>query len=112
MLSYQHKTGLTQCDGISRREWLRVGGIGLGGLSLSSLLNNRALAVDRRAPSDRSISFGKAKSVIVFNLNGGVPQHETWDPKPNAPENIRGEFGVTSTSTPGYHVGELMPQVA
>jgi hypothetical protein len=112
MHSYHDKTGLTLCDGISRREWLRVGGIGLGGLSLSSLLNNRALAADRPAPSDRSTSFGKAKSVIVFNLNGGVPQHETWDPKPNAPEDIRGEFGVTSTSTPGYHVGELMPQVA
>ena len=112
MLSFQHKTGLPLCDGISRREWLRVGGIGLGGLSLSSLLNNQTLATDYRPPSDQGTSFGKAKSVIVFNLNGGVPQHETWDPKPNAPQDIRGEFGVISTSTPGYHVGELMPQVA
>ncbi len=97
MLSFQHKTGLTLCDGISRREWLRVGGIGLGGLSLSSLLNNQTLATDYRPPSDQGTSFGKAKSVIVFNLNGGVPQHETWDPKPNAPQDIHSEFGVIST---------------
>ncbi len=98
------------CDGISRREALRVGGLGLGGLSLADLLENRAQA----SPATNSSlpGFGKAKSVIVFGLIGGLPQHETWDPKPNAPEEIRGEFGVISSKTPGFHVGELMPKTA
>ncbi|MEC9095871.1 MAG: DUF1501 domain-containing protein, partial [Planctomycetota bacterium] len=102
--------GTTLCDGISRREALRVGGLGLGGLSLAGLLKNRAQA--NPAGSSNLPGFGKTKSVIVFGLVGGLPQHETWDPKPSAPEEIRGEFGTTPSKTPGYHVGELMPKTA
>src|SRR6516164_7075037 len=97
---------LPLCDGLTRREWLRVGGIGLGGLTLSSLFANRAGATPTRS------SFGRAKSVIVFGLLGGPPQHETWDPKPDAPAEIRGEFGVIPTRTPGLFVNELMPATA
>ena len=105
-----HDKATTLCDGISRREALRVGGIGFGGLSLASLIRNRALA----SPVGTSSlpGFGKAKSVIVFGLVGGIPQHETWDPKPNAPAEIRGEFGTISSRTPGLQVGELMPKTA
>ena len=73
------------CDGVIRREWLRVGRLGLGGLSLSALLQQRAQAnsEQRRGP---------AKSVIVLFNSGGMPQHETFDPKPNAPREIRGDF--------------------
>jgi hypothetical protein len=89
--------------GMSRRVWMGVGGIGLGGLTLSGLLANRARATDRPA---------KAKSVIIFGLMGGPPQHETWDPKPNAPPEIRGQFGTIATRTPGFRVGELMPRTS
>ncbi|MBI3468054.1 MAG: DUF1501 domain-containing protein [Planctomycetes bacterium] len=95
------------CDGMTRRDWLRVGGLGAFGLSLPSLLQTRqaeAAAIDS--------SFGKAKSCIVVFLLGGPPQHETWDPKPEAPAEVRGEFKPIPSATPGFHVGELMPHAA
>ena len=98
--------GSRLCDGITRREWLRIGGIGLGGLSLPSLLASQS------ANAAGSVGGGKAKSVILFGLVGGPPQHETWDPKPDAPEEIRGEFGAIDSRTPGLKVGELMPLTA
>ncbi|MFN7720970.1 MAG: DUF1501 domain-containing protein, partial [Pirellulaceae bacterium] len=79
----------------SRRKWLQVGGIGLGGLSLGGLLERRA----------RGEGLGKAKSVIVLFMSGGLPQHETFDPKPEAAEEIRGQFGAIQTKTPGLLVG-------
>lgn len=93
--------------GLTRREWLRVGGIGLGGLSLAGLLRARSTASETNAPRR-----GKAKSVIVLWFSGGVPQHETWDPKPEAPAEVRGEFGAIASRTAGLHVGELMPRTA
>jgi hypothetical protein len=50
--------------------------------------------------------------VILFWLLGGPPQHETWDPKPDAPAAIRGEFGAIDTIVPGIRIGELMPRTA
>ncbi|HEY3787816.1 MAG TPA: DUF1501 domain-containing protein [Urbifossiella sp.] len=88
----------------SRREWLRVGSIGLGGLALPDLLNPQLHA--------RGKVRSKAKSVIIFGLLGGPPQHDTWDPKPDAPAEIRGAFGTIATRTPGLRVGELMPETA
>ncbi len=105
--------GLVESHGrLTRREWLRVGGIGLGGLSLP-MLGSRASAVPASLKgSALASSFGRAKSVIVFGLMGGPPQHETWDPKPGASEEIRGAFGSIATRTPGLSVGELMPRTA
>lgn len=103
--------GIRLCDGLNRREWLRVGGIGIGGLSLAGLLAAQGQAADV-SHAARPGSFGKAKSVIVFGLVGGPPQHETWDCKPQAPVEIRGEFGVIPSKTPGLLVGELMPKTA
>jgi hypothetical protein len=98
---------------LTRREWLRIGGVGLGGLSLPLLLNNRASAVPAALRANGLAgSFGRAKSVIIFGLMGGPPQHETWDPKPKASEEIRGAFGTIETRTPGLIVGELMPHTA
>ena len=103
--------GIRLCDGISRREWLRWGGIGLGGLNLANLMASRSISA-QNSPAIAPAAFGRAKSVIVFGLVGGPPQHETWDPKPNAPSEIRGEFGSIDTNTPGLRIGELMPQTA
>lgn len=93
------------CDGVTRREWLRVGGIGLGGLALPTLLQQRAQA-------DVGTRSGPAKSVIVLFTSGGMPQHETFDPKPEAPREIRGDFGVISSRTPGLFVSELLPKIS
>lgn len=92
---------------LSRRKWLQIGGIGLSGLTLAGLTQHGVAA-----QSALGSSFGKAKSVIVFGLVGGPPQHETWDPKPDAPVEIRGEFGTIGSKTPGLRVGELMPKTA
>jgi hypothetical protein len=96
------------CNGVTRREALRVGGLGLFGLTLPVLLQARAAANPRRAAGPT----GKARSCILLYLSGGPPQHETWDPKPAAPAEIRGDFGTIASSVPGLRVGELMPRVA
>jgi hypothetical protein len=91
---------------MSRRECLRVGGIGMLGLSLSDLL---------QSPGKASLTdgqFGRAKNVIFLWLQGGPPQHETFDPKPGAPIEVRGEFKPISTNVPGIHISELLPRTA
>jgi hypothetical protein len=88
----------------NRREWLRVGGLGCLGLSLPSLLNAN--------PRSRDGSFGRAKSCIILFLSGGPPQHETFDPKPDAPLEIRGDFKSIPTSVPGVHFSETLPRTA
>lgn len=93
------------CDGINRREMLRVGGLGTLGLNLPFLMNARqARATDAAAP--------RAKSCIVLFLMGGPPQHSTWDPKPAAPVEVRGEFGPISTVVPGMQFSELLPRTS
>src|SRR5437660_11257490 len=85
----------SRADLLDRRELLRIGGLSLTGLSLPALLGNTAAAADRR-PTARS--FGKAKSCIILYLSGGPAQLDTFDPKPDAAEDIRGEFGTIATS--------------
>ena len=60
----------------------------------------------------RDRAFGRAKAVMVVFLTGGAPQHDTWDPKPDAPAEIRGETRPIATVVPGLHVGDLMPKIA
>src|SRR5262245_33946951 len=90
----------------SRREWLRVGGLGTLGLSLSQLLAAKNTAQAAPAPTElaRGLSgamFGRAQNVIFLWLQGGPPQHETFDPKPDAPAEIRGAFRPIQTNVPG-----------
>src|SRR4051794_35642714 len=98
--------GSRLCDGRSRREILRVGGLGLLGAGLGL----PDLAVASGDPGDGS--FGRARACIVLFLMGGPPQHSTWDPKPDAPAQVRGEFKPIPTSVTGLTVGELMPHTA
>src|SRR5947209_2098843 len=89
--------------GPTRREAFRIGGLSALGLTASHLLAGRASADDR----------GKhARSCIVLFLMGGPPQHSTWDPKPDAPAEVRGEFGPIDTNVPGVRIGSLFPHVA
>ena len=102
--------GSRLCDGWKRREVVRIGGLGcLGaGLSLTDLLRPGA-----RPPSCRcaSSSAGLGRASFLF-LMGGPPQHSTWDPKPDAPAEVRGEFGPIATTVPGLSISELLPRTA
>lgn len=100
--------GSRLCDGLRRRDVLRIGGLGAfaAGFGLTDLETGRALA----KPSDNT--FGRAKSCIVLFLMGGPPQHSTWDPKPDAPAEVRGDFGAIATRAPGLSIGELFPKTA
>ena len=116
MLSFRHR-GVQLCDGLNRREWLRVGGLSAVGLSLPQLLAaQRAVAAPAAAPKLASglsgAMFGKAKNVIFLWMQGGPPQHETFDPKPDAPLEIRGPFKPVQTNVPGIQYCELLPRTA
>jgi uncharacterized protein (DUF1501 family) len=87
------------CQGPSRREFLQVGAAGLLGVGLPDLL---------RAASERA----KAKSLILFFLEGGPAGQDLWDMKPDAPENIRGEFKPIATTVPGLNFCEHLPMLA
>src|SRR5437764_3857563 len=100
--------GAPLCDGITRRECLRVGGLGMLGLTLPALLKAR----QAEAALSSAGRTGRAKSCIVLFFLGGPPQHETWDPKPQAPAEIRGDLRPIASAVPGVQVGELMPRTA
>jgi len=97
--------GFSTATGVTRREMLRIGGLSMSGISLSHLLHRQAVA----APATRSPGFGKAKRAIILYLSGGHPQHDMFDPKPEAPVEIRGEFDTIETSVPGLRFGEHCP---
>jgi hypothetical protein len=92
----------------NRREMLRIGGLMTSGLSLGHLLGGSARAESQPA-GPRPKSFGAAKRCIMLYLSGGCPQHDTFDPKPDAPLEIRGEFNTIDSSLPGCRVGEHLP---
>ena len=96
------------CDGLTRREWMRVGSLGAFGLTLPTL--NAAQA--KPQPDGAGPGFGQAKRCIVLFMLGGPPQHETWDPKPHAPAEVRGDLSPISSAVPGLALGELMPKTA
>ncbi|MDY3555777.1 DUF1501 domain-containing protein [Gemmata sp. JC717] len=85
---------------LTRRDAIQAGAVGLLGLGIAPLRSLRA------EPNPR------ARAVIYVFLSGGLAQHESFDPKPNAPDSIRGEFGTTATKTPGLRVTEHLPKLA
>ena len=88
------------CDGLTRRDLLHVGGIGMWGLTLASAASGAASAMPRPSEIDLP-NFGRAKRCVLVYLFGAAPQHETFDPKPDAPAEIQGEMKTISTSLPG-----------
>jgi len=96
------------CDGVSRRDILHVGGLSLLGLNIA---NHQALqAASTDVNSD--VHFGRAKSCILVYLIGAPPQHETFDPKPEAPAAIQGELKAIQTKVPGTSICELLPRTS
>ena len=93
------------CDGISRRSFLKIGGLAMGavgGLSLADIL--RAEAATGRQPSQ--------KAIINIFLGGGPPHQDMWDLKMDAPREIRGEFSPIPTRVPGIEICEVFPKIA
>ena len=89
------------CNGVSRRHTLRLGATSLlGGMSLPHLLR---AADDSAATGQRE---AKTKACLFIFLEGGPPQIDMWDPKPEAPSEIRGPFNAISTALPGIQFGE------
>ncbi|MDG2123775.1 MAG: DUF1501 domain-containing protein [Verrucomicrobiales bacterium] len=89
---------------LTRRSLLQAGGIGLLGLGMADVAALRAAA----SPS----SSARPKSVIYIFLSGGLSQHDSFDMKPDAPQDIRGEFSPIRTNTPGLHICEHLPELA
>jgi hypothetical protein len=90
------------CDGVSRRAFLQIGGLAMGGLSLAELLRAEATAG----------TGGSHKAVIMVYLTGGLSHQDTFDLKPDAPKEVRGEFQQIATKVPGVQIGELLPLTA
>ncbi len=95
------------CDGLSRRSFLKIGGLAMGGLNLPALL--QAESVGTGGASSKS-SRSSHKSVIMVYLAGGLAHQDTFDLKPDAPAGIRGEFKPIATRLPGVQIGELLPE--
>lgn len=106
--------GVRLCDGINRREVLRIGGLAFTGLTWADCLRTCAAAAGKAAPRKKSVlgSFGKAKAcILIFNYGG--PSHlDIWDLKPDAPKEIRGEFKPIATRVPGIAITEHLPRLA
>src|SRR5579883_844107 len=100
------------CDGLTRRELLQVGTLGLLGLGLPEWQAlSQAQAAGALPPSSLP-GFGRAKACILLFLYGSPSQLETFDPKPDAPVEIRGEFGCIRSSVPGLNVCDQLPRLA
>jgi hypothetical protein len=102
MLTISGGDGTRFCDGVSRRDFLKIGGLALGGLALPQILAAEAQAGVRSSH----------KAVIMVFLAGGPPHQDMFDLKPDAPPDIRGEFKPIKTNVPGVEICEHMPRLA
>src|SRR5262245_39568606 len=99
MLSIDLGTKSRYCDGVSRRSLLKLGALGIGGLTLPGLLRAEAAAGVRSSN----------KAIINIHLSGGPSHQDIFDLKPDAPREFRGEFNPIKTSVPGMEICEHMP---
>jgi Protein of unknown function (DUF1501) len=97
------------CDGMSRRSWLRIGALALGGLALPDILRAEAGA---RSGNHATTERNPAKGIIMVLLPGGPTHLDMFDLKPDAPAEIRGEFRPIATNVPGIDICEMMPRLA
>src|SRR4051794_40888720 len=104
MLTIHDRGFASDCGGLSRREFLRIGGLGLSGLTLPSLLAGRANAQDGGTTGH--------KAVVLLFLQGGPSQLETWDPKPDAPKEYRTHTDCIPTAHPGVQFCRYFPKLA
>lgn len=95
------------CQGVTRREMLRVGGLGALGLTLADTLRQPANSTPSNGYGTRA-----EKACIFLWLDGGPSHFETFDPKPEAPDTIRGPYGAIDTNVPGMRISELLPTLA
>jgi hypothetical protein len=93
-----------RCDGFSRRDFLRLGAVGALGITLPGILRAQELETAQRK--------ARARSVILVYLGGGLSHHDSFDPKPEAPPEIRGVYKSIDTSVSGLQIGELLPRMA
>lgn len=98
------RTTSKNCQGLTRRDVFQVGGLGLLGLSLADFLRWESAAAEQKPRNDRSCIF--------IWLNGGPSHFETFDPKPETDDSVRGPYGSISTSQPGVQISELLPMLA
>jgi hypothetical protein len=96
---------LQRCVLPSRRSFVKAGLLGASGLSLADLLRSESRAADSGRPTRRP-------SVIILWMRGGPSHIDMWDPKPDAPEEYRGEFGIQRTRIPGILLSDMLPQTA
>jgi hypothetical protein len=111
MLRIPGQPGKDVCDqnlAPSRRDILRVGGAGMLGMSLGSMLQLQAQA---KQTGQRG-GWGKAKSIIMVYLQGGPSHLDLWDPKENVPDNVRSTYSNISTKIPGVQFTEILPKLA
>jgi hypothetical protein len=102
-------TGRTaDCSGVSRREFLRIGGLSAVGLTLPAVLRMRHAA----AAADTVSRTRSHPSCILLWLEGGPSHIDTFDPKPDAPAEVRGEFGTVTTTIPGVRFSDQLPKLA
>lgn len=94
----------------SRRSFVKAGVLGTTGLSLGELLRAEAPAIAERARVDRAST--RRPSVIILWMRGGPSHIDMWDPKPDAPVEYRGEFGVIHSNVPGVHLSDMIPRCA
>ena len=94
----------------SRRDFLRVGGAGMLGMSLSNIL--AAQSASANSPLTGKAGWGKAKSVIMIYLQGGPSHLDLWDPKPESPDNVRSIFKPIPTKVDGCQYTEILPKLA
>jgi hypothetical protein len=115
MLVIPGRAGKDTCDGVTRRELLRVGGSALLGLSLADVLRLQNQANANPSPAttaNRGPGFGRANSVILIYLQGGPSHIDLWDPKENVPDRVRSAFSTINTRLPGVKFTEILPRLA
>ena len=101
-----------RCDGVTRRDLLRVGGLTALGLGLGDFFRLRqAMAADKPA-GQSSPGTARAKSCILIWLDGGPSHLESFDPKPDAPEEVRGPLSSIATDQPGIRIGECLERTS